>query len=104
MSTSLSVYVADASNTPANLVNGHWLNGGLPTGNGYWTIQPGAGLSWLHDGWNVSAALFFPIPVSSTTANNYNYRSGDYFEADYTIAKEIGKWTVGAWRLSSQPV
>jgi hypothetical protein len=94
--TGLSIYVGDASSTPANLVGGGWLRGGLPSGNGYWTIQPDMGLSWLHDGWNLSASLHFPIPVSSTNATNYDYRSGSEYEADYTATKTIGRWTFGA--------
>lgn len=100
--TGLSVYVADASSTMANLVNGHWLRGGLPSGNGYWAIQPDLGLSWLHDGWNLSASMHLPIPVSSTTATNYDYRSGAMFQADYTVTKTIDKWTfgVGAYQVN----
>jgi hypothetical protein len=93
--TGLTIYAATATSTMANLVNGHWLRGGLPSGNGYWAIQPDLGLSWLSEGWNVSADLHLPIPVSSTTATNYNYRSGVMFEADYTVTKTINKWTFG---------
>ncbi len=91
----LSIYIPDATSTPAAFVTGKWLKGGLPSGNGFWTIQPDLGLSWLHEGWNISADLHLPIPVSSTTATDYSYRSGTEFEADYTIAKTINKWTIG---------
>ena len=91
----LSFYLDDASSTMADLIKGHKLNGGLPSGNGYSTIQPDLGLSWLSNGWNVSADLHVAVPIDSTRAHNYNYQSGDEFAADYTVAKTFGKWTVG---------
>jgi hypothetical protein len=91
----VSVYLPTATSTPAGFVTGKWLKGGLPSGNGYWAIQPDLGLSWLHDGWNLSASLHLPIPVDATTATNYSYQSGVLFQADYTATKTIGKWTLG---------
>ena len=91
----LSVYLDDASSTMADLVKGRRLNGGLPSGNGYTTIQPDLGLSWLSDGWNLSADLHLAFPSDATTANGYRYQTGDEFAADYTVAKTLGKWTVG---------
>jgi len=92
----LSIYLDDASSTMADLLKpGGHLNGGLPSGNGYTTIQPDLGLSWLRDGWNLSASLHLSVPVDATTASNYKYQSGDEFAADYTAAKTLGKWTVG---------
>jgi len=93
--TGLTVWVGDATSSPAVLAGGGWLKGGLPSGNGYWSIQPDLGLSWLHDGWNISAGMHIAVPVSSTTSTNYNYRSGTEYLADYTVTKTIGKWTVG---------
>ena len=97
----LRISVDDATTTPADLANGNWAHkSGLPSGNGYWTIQPDLTFSWLRDGWNVSLWTHFPVPVSSTTANlpgggKYSYRSGAQIENDYTVAKSLGKWTVG---------
>jgi hypothetical protein len=91
----LSIYLDDASSTVADLVNGHKLNGGLPSGNGYTAIQPDLGLSWLSDGWNISADLHIAFPIDADTTNGYSYQSGDEFAADYTVSKTIGKWTFG---------
>jgi len=91
----LSIYLDDASSTMADLVNGKKLSGGLPSGNGFTTIQPDLGISWLADGWNISADLHLSVPVDATTATNYSYQSGDEFAADYTVSKTLGKWTVG---------
>lgn len=93
--TGLTVYVADASSTMADMWNGHWGRGGLPSGVGYWAIQPDLGVSWLHDGWNLSASLHLPIPVSSTSGGGGTYHSGVLFQSDYTVTKTINKWTFG---------
>ena len=91
----LTIYLDDASSTMADIVRGRRLNGGLPSGNGYTTIQPDLGFSWLHDGWNVSADLHLAVPVDATTAPGYRYQSGNQFAADYTVTKTIDKWTFG---------
>lgn len=97
--TGVTVYLPTATSTPPL---GRWVRGGLPSGNGYAAVQPDLGLSWLHDGWNVSASLHFPIPITATTAANYTYWSGAEFEADYTVTKTIGNWTfgVGAYQVN----
>jgi hypothetical protein len=89
------IYLPDASSTMADLLNGHLKNGGLPSGNGYAAVQPDLGISWMKDGWNLSADLHLTIPVTAGTATNYRYRSGNEFAADYTAAKTTGKWSLG---------
>lgn len=89
------IYLPDASSTMADLLNGHIKNGGLPSGNRYMAVQPDLGISWLNDGWNISADLHLAIPVTSDGATNYSYRSGNEFAADYTVARTTGKWTLG---------
>ncbi|GEO81554.1 SphA family protein [Pararhodospirillum oryzae] len=93
--TGLTIYLDDASTTPADLVRGKRLNGGLPSGNGYTAVQPDLGISWLHDGWNLSADMHLTFPVDSTNAPGYEYHSGDQFSADYTATKTLDKWTLG---------
>ena len=94
--TGLRIGIADATTTYADIINGNWhAKSGLPSGNGYWTVQPDFTASWLHDGWNISIWTHFPIPVSSTNATGYSYHSGVEYQGDYTIAKTLGKWTVG---------
>jgi len=92
---SLAVYVDDASSTPAYPAPA----GGAGAGNGFWTVEPGLGISWLHSGWNVSAQFMYDFNTedsSITVARPYKYDSGDQFAADYTVTKALGKWTVGA--------
>ncbi len=88
VSTGLTVYVDDASTSPANPPK----YGGVGSGNGYWTLQPDLGISWLHDGWNVSLSAHYSYNFENGTTH---YKSGQEIAIDYTIAKTIGKWTVG---------
>ena len=92
----VSVYLDDASSTLSDVVTRHrTLNGGLPSGNGYTAIQPDLGVSWLGDGWNLSADLHVTFPVTADTGSGYDYWSGNEFAADYTATKTVGKWTFG---------
>jgi hypothetical protein len=93
--TGFEIYLNDASSTPASLANGHLNNGGLPSGNGYTTVQPDLGISYLADNWDISADLHLIFPVTADKYDSITYRSGDEFAADYTFTKTIGKWTFG---------
>src|ERR1700742_3298326 len=69
--------------------------GGPGTGNvgsPFWTFQPEVIVSYLKDGWNLSAAIYEEINTRSTVSN---YRSGNILHADFTATKTIGKWTLG---------
>jgi hypothetical protein len=61
-------------------------------GANYWTFQPEAILSYLRDGWNLSAAVYAEFNTQNTITN---YTSGDILHADFTATKTIGKWTFG---------
>jgi hypothetical protein len=61
-------------------------------GTNYWTFQPEAILSYLKDGWNLSAAVYAEFNTQNTITN---YTSGDILHADFTATKTIGKWTFG---------
>jgi hypothetical protein len=61
-------------------------------GNPWWTFQPELIVSYLKDGWNLSAAL----SEEFNTKNSIDgYTTGDIFHADFTATKTIGKWTFG---------
>jgi hypothetical protein len=67
-------------------------NGFANFGNKYWTFQPELILSYLKDGWNLSAALYGEF----NTANQVDhYTNGNLFHVDFTATKTIGKWTFG---------
>jgi hypothetical protein len=91
----LTILLDDASTTMADLVQGKLTNGGAPSGNGYTTLQPDLGFSWLYDGWNVSIGSHIAFPIDSTRAPSYNYRSAPELSVDYTVTKTIGAWTLG---------
>jgi len=84
----LAVYVKDASSSPGHNGDGQ----GVGAGNNFWTFEPGIGVSWLSDGWNLSIDSHFDTSTKNTTTD---YQSGDEIAIDYTAAKTIGKWTFG---------
>lgn len=68
-----------------------------PTGLGsigapFYTFQPELLVSYLKDGWTLSANFALEI----NTANSITgYTSGDALHAEFQATKRIGKWTVG---------
>jgi hypothetical protein len=82
--TGLGMYVPDGTITGANGLGN--------VGNPRWTFQPELILSYLKDGWNLSAALYTEFNTENTFDH---YTNGDVFHADLTATKTIGKWTVG---------
>ena len=82
--TGLGIYTPDGTQTgPTGLGN---------QGAPYWTFQPEAILSYLANGWNLSAAVY----AEFNTANSVTgFTSGDILHADFTATKTIGKWTIG---------
>jgi len=85
---SFGVWLDDASSAPGRNPS----RGGVGSGNGFTTFEPGLGISWLHDGWNLSAQLYYD---TSTKNDRTDYQSGDQIAIDYTATKTIGSWTVG---------
>jgi len=63
-------------------------NQGVP----FWTFVPEVIVSYLKDGWNLSAALYEEI---NTQNSRSHYTSGNIFHADFTATKTFGKWTIG---------
>lgn len=61
-------------------------------GRPYWTFQPELALSYLKDGWNLTAFLYNEF---NTANSRTNYTTGDIFHVDFTATKTIGKWTLG---------
>ncbi len=100
--TGLTIYMDDASSSPASPPAG----GGVGAGNGYWSVQPDFGISWLHDGWNLSADMHYTYNFADNSYKvagvGYTYKSGQEITGDYTVTKTIGKWTagVGAYSLN----
>jgi hypothetical protein len=82
--TGLGIYVPDGTETGALKAG----NVGAP----YYTFQPEAILSYLKDGWNITAAVYDEINTKDSVTH---YTSGDLLHADFTVTKQIGKWTFG---------
>jgi hypothetical protein len=97
--TGFEVYLPDASTSLKNLQEGHLTNGGLPSGMGFWALQPDLGISYLNGPWNLSAAMSISFPLSDDSwtsgTTSTNYRSGDEFSGDYTATYTMGKWAFG---------
>ncbi|KJC60321.1 hypothetical protein UP10_13300 [Bradyrhizobium sp. LTSPM299] len=82
--TGLGMYVPDGTKTG--------FNGLGNVGSPWWTFQPELIVSYLKDGWNLTANVFEEFNTKNTITG---YRSGDVLHAEFTAAKTIGNWTVG---------
>jgi hypothetical protein len=82
--TGLGIYVPDGTKTG--------LNGLGNVGNPYWTYQPEIILSYLANGWNLSAAIYEEFNTANSVTH---YTSGNLLHADFTATKTFGKWTIG---------
>ncbi|PRZ55996.1 hypothetical protein BX589_102197 [Paraburkholderia fungorum] len=91
--TDLAVAFDDASSTPGHPPTG----GGAPSGNGFWSLEPDVGISWLHDGWNVSAGMQYAYNFKD---GKTQYTSGQQLSGTYTLTKTMGKWTLGVGAYS----
>jgi hypothetical protein len=82
--TGLGIYAPDGTvQGPAGLNN---------VGNPWWTFIPEVIVSYLKDGWNLTAAFQEEFNTKNTVDG---YTTGDIFRADFTATKTIGKWTFG---------
>jgi len=66
--------------------------GDSSAGADYFTFQPDFVLSYVKNGWNLTAYTYYEI---NTRNERSGYTSGDIFHADLTATKQFGKWTVG---------
>lgn len=82
--TGLGMYVPSGTQTGVNGLG----NSGAP----WWTFQPELIVSYLKDGWNLTANIFAEFNTKNTVTG---YTSGDVFHAEFTATKRIDKWTLG---------
>jgi hypothetical protein len=72
----------------------------------YWTFDPHASVSYLADGWDLTAYLIYEINAASAgrtgafagtpfAAFGVGYRSGDLLIVDFTATKKFGPWEIG---------
>ena len=63
-------------------------------GQNFWSISPSVGVSYLRDGWNLSAHLIY---FSNFENEDNGYKSGDEVNLNLTAMKDFGNgWSVGA--------
>src|SRR5581483_2010370 len=68
---------------------GEWHVGDLaPTGKNFWTFEPGLGFTYLNpkSGWEASSYVAVDFNSSNQTID---YKSGDDFHVDITLAKHV---------------
>jgi hypothetical protein len=82
--TGLGIYA------PTGTVTG--VNGLGNIGNAWWSFLPEFVVSYIKDGWSLTANIYGEINTASTVTN---YQSGDILHAEFTATKTIGKWTFG---------
>jgi hypothetical protein len=82
--TGLGIYA------PTGTVTG--VNGLGNLGNAWWSFLPEFVVSYIKDGWNLTANIYGEFNTASTVTN---YQSGDILHAEFTATKTIGKWTFG---------
>ncbi len=80
----LGMYVPDGTKTG--------INGLGNVGNPWWTFQPEFIVSYLKDGWNLTANLYNEMNTKNTITQ---YQTGDIFHAEFTATKTFGNWTIG---------
>jgi hypothetical protein len=72
----------------------------------YWTFEPSGSISYLGDGWDLTAHAVYEFNTSSAGHTGafagtplapfgVGYQSGDQFFLDLTATKKIGKWEIG---------
>ena len=61
--------------------------------NGYFTYEPNLAITYLKNGWNITANNVFDV---NTRNDSTGYSSGDAYYVDLTATKTLGKVTAGA--------
>ena len=90
--TGLGMYV------PTGTVQG--VTGLGNEGRAAWTFQPELILSYLGNGWNLTAAMYYEI---NTANSRDNYTTGNVAHVDFTATYTIGKWSFGPCLLYTSP-
>lgn len=92
VAASFAIYLNDGTSSPGNPPSSNKGVAYAESANGFYTFEPGIGITWLACGWNLSADLHISVPLKN---HDTDYLSAPEFWADYTAAKTIGKWTLG---------
>lgn len=87
---SLAIYLNDGTSSPGDAPSDKYAY--AESANGYYTFEPHLGITWLCNGWNLSADMMLDFPLRN---HDTQYTSGMMYAADYTATKTINKWTFG---------
>lgn len=82
--TGLGIYVPDGSIEGPTGLNS--------IGNPWWTFQPEFVVSYIKDGWNLTANTFMEINTENSITQ---YRTGNFLHAEFSAIKSFGKWSIG---------
>jgi hypothetical protein len=93
VSTGLSIYLPDGYYQHQTGAGGAQVSPQTSIANNFWTFEPGAAVSYLNDGWNLTLHGVVDVNTENDTTS---YQSGDIFYLDYSATRTFGKWTVGA--------
>jgi hypothetical protein len=81
----------------------------------YWTLAPGAAISYLSPQWNLSLNMVYQVYTASSGKNGAalagtvfapGYTNGDQFAGDWHVLYKVGKWEFGpvgyfVWQTTS---
>lgn len=67
-------------------------NGADGIGNNYYTFEPNVAISYLNNGWNLTANNIFDF---NTKNKDNDYQTGNFYYLDLTATKSVDKWTYG---------
>lgn len=73
-------------------VGAYSVSAPLNIANNFTTFEPALGVTYLKDGWDLSASFRSDFNTENQATH---YHSGDIFSVDYTVAKTFGHWTAG---------
>ena len=93
VSTGLGIYLPDGYYSHQASATGGQTTATASIANNFWTFEPGAAVSYLKSGWDLTLHALVDV---NTENNTTSYQSGDIFYLDYTVTKTLGHWTVGA--------
>ena len=80
----LGIYAPDGTTSGANK--------NFSIGNPFWTFRPEFIISYLKDGWNLTAIFYEEFNTKNTITG---YTSGNQIDFEFAATKRIGNWTVG---------
>ncbi|MDC7784349.1 transporter [Rhodoplanes sp. TEM] len=89
--TGVAVIVPDAT-TDYTWTGTRWRTTTKNIGNNYWTVEPNLAVTYMTGDWTLTLNNILDINSENTRTN---YRTGNIYYLDATVARRIGKYTLG---------